>query len=335
MVVAESALSADAWNAEAASFLDLSLIQTWEYGAAKAESGSWEVVRLLIRENEDIVGLCQCMAWKAPFVNVGVVWINRGPLWRRTSGENASRLLEMLRALKSYWVDERGMYLLIAPPAGKDALDASSLESCEFRPALMPREWASATVDLDAPLEQLRAGLARKWRNCLGKAERSGLKCLSGTGGAVFSYVLEEYAGMLRRKKLKGAAKPDFLGALQARFGEANKFLALVAVKDNERLGGLIIARYGRACEYLVGAVNDKGQSLNAGNYLLWQAVTIMKGMGYDRFDLGGMHPIRTLPGILHFKSGLGGKPYALIGNIEARRGGMVHGIIGRLLNRA
>jgi hypothetical protein len=258
------------------------------------------------------------MIREIPFTNRGVVWINRGPLWRKNSLDDALRLLEMLRALREYWVTDRSMYLLVAPPLYKDEIGTELLSGYGFAPSHRSEEWASARIALDLPLEELRRNLDKKWRNCLGKAERSGLLCRSGTEDSIVEYILREYAGILRHKKLRGAADPDLLRGYQTLSGEHNKLRGFIAYNGDEGLGGVLVARYGNTCEYIVGAVTDKGKSLDAGNFLLWQAISSMKGLGCKWFDLGGMHPVKTPAGIFHFKNGLGGQPYSLVGNFAA-----------------
>ena len=83
-------------------------------------------------------------------------------------------------------------------------------------------------------------------------------------------------------------------------------------------LGMVLIARYGHTCEYLAGVIEEAGRTVNIGHLLLWRAVCEMKSLGYTWFDLGGMDPQRTPPGIFHFKAGLGASEYRLLGEVEA-----------------
>ena len=53
--------------------------------------------------------------------------------------------------------------------------------------------------------------------------------------------------------------------------------------------------------------------------------------MGYHWFDLGGINEKLT-PGITHFKRGLGGKEYTLIGEYEACPQGIFALLIGRII---
>jgi len=103
--------------------------------------------------------------------------------------------------------------------------------------------------------------------------------------------------------------------------------LALCARAGAKKLGSILIARYGDTAEYLVGAVGPEGRAQNAGQFLLWNAIVVMKQAGVRHFDLGGIHPEKTPKGILHFKQGVGGVPYALTGEFDVARGLMARGI--------
>jgi len=74
--------------------------------------------------------------------------------------------------------------------------------------------------------------------------------------------------------------------------------------------------------------VNGAGRAANAGQLLLWRAVCEMKELGYRWFDLGGMDLYQTPSGIFHFKAGLGGTPYRLVGEFEAHDGRWVSKMI-------
>jgi len=114
---------------------------------------------------------------------------------------------------------------------------------------------------------------------------------------------------------------PSLLEQLQSLTPSDDKILCFRARRGDENLGSILIARYEKNCEYLVGVTSEAGRQSNVGQFLLWQAVCQMKHRGYRWLDLGGMEPERTPPGILRFKSGLGGEPYRLCPEIEAFKG--------------
>ena len=70
----------DEWHNIVSSMEDLSIMQTWEFGEAKAKIGPWKVSRGLFWKDEEIAGAIQAMIRTIPFLTRGLVWINRGPL---------------------------------------------------------------------------------------------------------------------------------------------------------------------------------------------------------------------------------------------------------------
>ena len=95
----------------------------------------------------------------------------------------------------------------------------------------------------------------------------------------------------------------------------------LTARLKEVKLGSILIATYGNSAEYLAGAVNEHGKQVNAGQFLLWNALCAMKNKGFEWFDLGGADPQKTPAGIMHFKQGLNGLPYQLVGEYEMAQG--------------
>ena len=71
---------------------------------------------------------------------------------------------------------------------------------------------------------------------------------------------------------------------------------------------------------------------VNVGQLLLWQAVLTAKASGVTKFDVGGMDPELTPPGIFRFKQGIGAIPYGLAPEIEALPTGFLKALIARLV---
>lgn len=313
------------WTDLVSGFQGLSLMQTWEYAEAKAEMSQWMVWRATLNDHGLTLGAVQAMVRPFPWLSGGLVWINRGPLWNRveTDGmDDPSLLSPMMKALQHYWVEQRGMYLRIAPPALENITAADALGTTGCGQVAAVSGWASARVDLSQTVESLRSQLQQKWRNCLNKAERLGLTTQEGSADEGFRELTASYGTTLPERNYQTNITPKFLCRLQALLPPERKLWALNARQDTEQLGGILIARYGDTCEYLVGSINEAGKERNAGQFLLWQAVCQMKALGYRWFDLGGMDPEHTPAGIFHFKSGLGGTLYRLIGEFEGHNGG-------------
>jgi len=316
------------WDHIVSLFPDLSLVQTWAYGEAKAHLGPWKAERAILVREGQLVGACQAMVRFIPGLGRGMVWINRGPLWRRHDNSDISELLPLLDAIRRYWVEERSMYLRLAPPLYQEEADPNLFSQHGLAEVTDGEGWASARVDLSLPTEVLLSRFQQKWRNCLNKAIRMKISWESGTSDRIFEQVLEEFQKTMVAKNFSVSAPPPFLRRMRSYLGEDHKLWGLLATQGEERLGGMLIARYGQISEYMIGAFSDAGRMVNAGNFLLWQAICQMKDQSFRWLDLGGMHPVSTPKGIFHFKSGLGGIPYQFFGELESYRNTLLNQVI-------
>lgn len=306
------------WYKIISKFEDISLIQLWEYNQAKVSLGQGRVMQHFFWKKNEIVGAAQGIIRTIPFCKRGLVWINRAPLWRKIGEkENVALLEKMLKELRKYWVDRKRMYLRIAP---------SLLDSEEYQIILKKAgyslcspcfKWTSARINLTRPEQDLRKGLKQKWRNCLNKAERFGLSFEFGNSLELISELIFDYKKRLQNKNSKASISPEFISILQNLLPDEKKMWVFAGRYNGEKLGSILIVPYGDVCEYIVGAVNDIGKKYNAGQFLLWHAICKMKKLGCRWFDVGGADPERTPYGIFHFKEGLNGMPYRLIGEWE------------------
>jgi len=313
--------SQEEWHEITSQFDDVNLIQLWEYGEVKARLQGWRVVRHVWYDGDIVMGAAQAMVKLVPFIKKGGVWINRAPLWqRRGQSPDLSMLNEMLRTLKLYWVDERKMYLRIAPTLLDDEKNRTLLANAGFS-AVPDSQWISARIDLRQSDDALRENLRSNWRNHLAQAERSGILYYIDVSSTLFDELVCEYRKFLLKKRLYISVTPEFIARLQSTLPQDRKMWIISGRINGKFLGAILLARYGKSVEYLVGVVNDEGKKFNAAQYLLWYAIIESKKRGIQWFDVGGAHPQKTPTGILHFKEGLGGVPYRLIGEFEAVSG--------------
>jgi lipid II:glycine glycyltransferase (peptidoglycan interpeptide bridge formation enzyme) len=310
----------DEWDDIVSDIDALSLMQTWEFGEAKALTGPWKVSRAIFQKGDEIVGSAQAMIRTVPILNRGLVWINRAPLLINSDLTQPNVYVDMLRELKKYWVDGKKMYLRIAPPLMASDENYAIFEKAGYSRATETDGWASEIVDLSCSTEDLRKGLHQKWRNCLNKSERLEVICETGSSDVLMDEMLNDYKVLLDNIGFGTNLSSEFVRTMQNLLRDSRKMLVFAGRQNEEKLGSTLIAPYGNTCMYLIGATNNTGRKVNANHYLIWNAVCEMKNRGYRWFDLGGAHPDNTPPGILHFKRGLRGKPYQLMGEVEAYR---------------
>ena len=312
-------------------FSDLNLLQTWEYVEAQVPTSLRRLERGLIYDNNHTIGAFQAIIKYLPIAGCGVVWINRGPLWRPMDGPGTQKFDEILQLLHEHYVTERRVYLRLAPPV--IGVDLKDLDMGKFRQTTTPG-WASAIVDLSKPIDELRRSFEQKWRNCLNKSERSGVTLGGEEPQAQFDLFLARHQAFIDQRGYTTSVTPALLAAIQSRLPEDRKMRTILAMKDGDCIGSALIACYGETCEYLAGNSTDAGRKFYAGQFLIWQAMQMMKDLGYRRFDVGGMDPVLTPPGIYRFKRGIGGEPYQLAPEIESIGGGLRARLIGGVVRR-
>jgi lipid II:glycine glycyltransferase (peptidoglycan interpeptide bridge formation enzyme) len=318
----------DEWNDIISGINDLSLMQTWEFGEAKDLTGSWKVSRAIFQKDDELVGAAQSMIRTVPILNKGLVWINRAPLVKNSDVKQPDVYVDILSELKKYWVDKKKMYLRIAPPLMTSDESYSIFKKAAYLRTTEADGWASEIVDLSISIEELRKNLQQKWRNCLNKSERLELNCKIDSSDALMDELLGDYKVLLDNVGFGTNLSPEFVRTMQNLLPDSRKMLVFAARQYGVKLGSVLIVPYGNTCMYLIGATNNTGRKVNANHYLIWNAVCEMKKRGFRWFDLGGAHPDNTPSGILHFKRGLRGKQYQLMGEVEAYRNSFINRII-------
>ncbi len=305
------------WTDLTSQFDDLSLMQTWEYGEAVAKTGPWEIDRAVF-ENEGVpVGAIQAVIRRVALVQAGFAWVNRGPLWHSPNGARGKRLGQMMSEARSLWVERQHLYLRIAPPVSKLEWNSVAPKDGDYSPSREGNGWVSSRLNLTEDLDLIRQRLDKRWRNSLSNAERREVtvRCDSNRS---FEQFLKLQRGEFALHSYPTTVTPKFLATLQSFLPTERKLLAFVATSGESLLGAVLIARYGRIGEFLAGVIEGAGRTANVGQLLLWQAIQHLKESGYRWFDLGGMDPDHTAPGIMNFKAGLNGQAYEYVGEFEA-----------------
>ncbi len=332
-MILDGPFSQSDWNSAISQFADLNLLQTWEYAEAASRTRALEVRRLLIKADGHVIGAAQAFVRAIPYIGGGAVLVNRGPLWQ-SERATPSTLAAVISALREYWVSKRGMYLRVAPAIRAGEVSQGLFKEASYDPAQYSRPWISACLDLSSPTETLRRSLRANWNASLKKAESAGIKVDYGPEERLLTDIRTELERLTVRKQFMSPVTPAFIETFQDFADDKHKLWSFTAMHGKQPLGGIALARYGSVCEYLIGAVNDEGKRLGAGQLLLWSAVIKAKDSGYRWLDLGGMDPEATPKGILYFKSGLGAKSYELLGDFEAYSPGLINKAIRWKLER-
>ncbi len=293
---------------------NVSLLQTWEYGEAKKNAEGWLPIRSVLLCEDKPVGVVQTLTKKIPLLGV-IARINRAPLIISDNESCYELTVQILKFLHNYWVRQKKVILFIAPNIVQGGVDDRILQESGYN-RINKEAWTSITIDLRSDETTLRKALHQKWRNVLNKSEKMGLELETENSDDGLLFLMSKYNELKIKKKFSGPPERLILEIKKATTGKASMEI-FFAVKDGVRIGGILVVGYIDTCHYLIGWNTDAGRNYGANYFLLWHALLTFKKMGYRWLDLGGINEKLT-PSIAHFKRGLGGKEYMLIGEFEA-----------------
>ncbi|MBC7188202.1 MAG: peptidoglycan bridge formation glycyltransferase FemA/FemB family protein [Calditrichaeota bacterium] len=303
-------LSQPEWDALAGGFADLTVYQTWAYGAVRW--GEENLAHFVLQRSGQTVAAAQARVFRAPFLGLGVAYVRYGPLFRRCwVDERLNVFRQAVRALRNEFVCERGLNLRLnlnlaavdEPDHYLAVLEEEGYHRARFVPPLR-----TLLLDLSPPLEELRSNLLQRWRNQLNQAEkRFGVEVSSGTGAQLFAEFARVYREMLRSKRFAVFTEVDEFAAIQETLPPEQKQLIVLGRAEGQTVAGTVLSVTGDKAIMLLAASNQQGRAVRASYAVQWHALALLKERGCHWYDLGGIDPV-TNPGGYHFKLGLAGK---------------------------
>jgi hypothetical protein len=261
--------SRDAWEELYPEGGPLPLVQSWEWGEAKAQLGT-RVLRLTQGRLGVQLMRRRHFAW-APGAPIGTPVVTHGAL---------DQLAHQLRTP-----------LVVSPHHA--IAEASAVRSRRYLPG-------TVIVPLHRSMGAIRAELHKRWRNALSKAERADLQIQAGSPRELYR-LLEPLA---ERKGFEVPYSRPFIECLKAELGSG--FRIRLAVSGERPVAAWAETAVGGTVTYLLGASQDEGRTTNASYLLAWEAIERALSEELHFIDLGGAEPeAKTGPAL--FKKGMGG----------------------------
>lgn len=167
---------------------------------------------------------------------------------------------------------------------------------------------ATVAIDLTAPEEAILARMSGDYRRKIRKAEAAGvtIDAHAPPPDEVRDAFVRAFKGFADERKLKPADS-----AIVTRMYRAGDAILFVARKGDIVTNYLHLYRAGRNAIFMHG-VNVVKENDGAGQYLHWRAMTYIKQLGVEWYDLGGVVGFDTTDGIYNFKRGFGGTDVSL-----------------------
>lgn len=306
------------WDETLAGFSDASIYQTWAYGAARW--GNRSLSHLVVRKDGRAIGMAQVRVAKLPLLPAGVAYIGWGPAWQPKESEpDIENFRSVLDALKQEYVLRRKLHLHLVPNIVAEQEHPSMGILTDFGFATSPSHNRTILLDLSPPLEQLRSGLRRRWRQTLDKAERNGLEWAEGDSLDLYDEALRVYEEMHDRKQFAEFVNKQQFAAMQAALPAPLKMRILVGRAGGEPIAAIAWSVIGDTGLPLLAATGRKALGNDAAYVMWWRMLAWLQENGYRWLDLGGINPERN-PGGYTFKSGLakkGGREVTLLGSFD------------------
>ncbi|MBC7477265.1 MAG: peptidoglycan bridge formation glycyltransferase FemA/FemB family protein, partial [Pseudorhodobacter sp.] len=262
-----------------------------------------------------------------PGLGRGIAWCPAGPLLVPKQGLNADLGL-ILQALRQ--AVHRDGHILRLRLSGLALQNADQVRTTAaaagFAPTGRASLYRSTAMDLRLAEPVLLQRLDGKWRTDLRYALKSGLGLDQGNNAALQARFLALYRSVQTAKGFAPDISPEFHFALP---GPDYALDILIATKDGQDLGGVVVGSTGQSATYLFGATAEAGRPLRAGYFLTWAGMTLARARGLDWYDMGGIDR-EANPDVARFKDRMNGVPI-LCEAFEARPAGLIPPLIAAL----
>jgi lipid II:glycine glycyltransferase (peptidoglycan interpeptide bridge formation enzyme) len=164
--------------------------------------------------------------------------------------------------------------------------------------------YRTIVMDLSPTVDELRAGLRKRWRRELTQSEKHAFEVEIGRDPSLFAQFRELFETFVKWKGFEVEQGPRFHERVHRALQEKARYLILLSRHEGELVYGLVLGVTGDTGVYVLGASNPALRDLRGGYYLHWRAVQELKNRGLRWYDLGGTDP-QANPGVHLFKTGM------------------------------
>jgi len=305
---------AEAWNAfvEAAPYH--AFPQLWEWGEVRA-MGGWRPVRVAVGPSSDAppVAGAQLLLRSLPLIGWHLAYAPRGPIGHLDDPAVREALIHALRAAGQA---ERIATVRADPEAQPDSPFGAAALQPPWRAAPKVQPPTTRVIDLRVGEEALRAGLKRKHRQYVNKAERAGIEIERFDGSTPPEVIGQALADFNRIYRLTAdragfvARQAFYYERVWSIFAPTGRVRLSFAARDGERVATLFHFTCGDRAVESYGGMTDPGAEARANYLLKFAAISDFANEGYAVYDMWGL----ATGGIRQFKEGFGGEEITYVG---------------------
>jgi peptidoglycan pentaglycine glycine transferase (the first glycine) len=287
-----------AWQQVLSILPDPHVLQSWEWGEVKAQSG-WHAERLVVPGAKATPASAFQFLWRQPVARAAlrVAYVPKGPV---IDWANAQLVEQTLAQIEAYAHDRGCLFVKIDPDVRADTSLGRQVMHTLFR-----RGWRvspdqiqfknTAYSDLTLSEEELLSGMKSKWRYNIRLARRRNVTVRVG-GEEELSAFYDLYAEtsardgfLIRPFDYYRMTWSTYLAAEADETNPAGGALLLAEhPEERDPVAGLFLMRYGERSWYFYGASSERRRR-DMPNYLLqWEAMCWSKARGCTVYDWWG-----------------------------------------------
>ena len=303
----------EAWNRFVESARYHSFPQLWEWGEVRAAAG-WRPVRLAVGTSPDRpVAGAQLLLRRVPLTGWHLAYVPRGPIGALDEPATRVALHSALRALGR---DEKIAPGRADPEARPDTAYGRALLGPPWRAAPKVQPPTTRIIDLTVGEDALRAGLKRKHRQYVSKAEREGVAIERFDGSSAASAIGSALSDFNRIYQFTAhragfvARDPSYYERVWAAFAPTRRVRLTFATLRGERVATIFHFTCGDRAVETYGGMTDAGADARANYLLKWTAIGDFARDGFAVYDMWGL----ATGGIRRFKEGFGGGEIEYVG---------------------
>jgi peptidoglycan pentaglycine glycine transferase (the first glycine) len=256
--------------------------QTSAWGRARASIG-WIPIRVVVSQDGQVVGGAQMVTRPMPFGG-SVGFVHRGPAVPEDRPDVAAIVLaEMLAIGRARNV----RYLVVQPPPGAHWM-VGELTGLRFRHGAFDIDHTSTLrLDLRPGLDELLASMAKKCRQYVRSAGKSGLVVRRGTEADLptFNRLKDEHSARLGYPRRDETYYAEMWRALSAR-GHIELF---IAEYEGEPVVAQLAIPFGETCRHMERTWSGEHGNLRPNELVEWETIRWAKSQGYRATDFEGI----------------------------------------------
>ncbi len=302
-----------AWNAFVEGAPYHAFPQLWEWGEVRA-LGGWRPVRVAVGPSrEQPVAGAQLLLRRIPLLNWHLAYVPRGPIGDLDDPRVRDALVAALRAIGRA---EKVATVRADPEARTETQYGRALMESPWRAAPKVQPPTTRVIDLSPGEEALKAGLKRKHRQYVNKAERAGVtieRFDGATEPAVIGPALADFNRIYRFTAERAgfvARQPFYYERVWSIFAPSGRVRLSFALLDGERVATIFHFTCGDRAVEAYGGMTDPGADARANYLLKWAAIADFAREGFAIYDMWGL----ATGGIRQFKEGFGGEEIEYVG---------------------